>query len=112
VVVAANFVNNDKFADIITGPGRRGGKLPVEVFSGKDNTVLDNVFAGKRFSSAGVRVASVDVNDNNEADILVGAGPGAPGTHVRAFDGLTSQRVDLVFAHLAAFPNGVFVAGR
>jgi hypothetical protein len=110
VFVAAGFVNNDKFADLITGPGR-GAKAPVMAFSGKDHAVLDSVFAGKGAIPGGVRVAALDANGNNEADVLTGTDLAGKGK-VRAFDGLTGQRVDLFFTRLSTFPGGVFVAAR
>jgi hypothetical protein len=111
VFVAANFVNNDKFADITTAPGKLGNKLPVAVFSGADNTLLQRAFAVHQSVSGGVHVASVDVNGNNEADILTETALAGKGK-VRAFDGLNGLRVDLFFARLGVFPNEVFVAGR
>src|SRR5262245_41594576 len=62
-----------------------------------------------KFFLNGAHVVSGDVNGDGVADVIVGAGAGAPGGHVRVFDGLTSG----LLASFDAFPRftgGVYVA--
>lgn len=72
-------------AQLVVGPGP--GMAPL-VGVGTPSTVqlftaFDPAFRG------GVNVAMGDVNDDDFADIIVGAGAGAPGGHVKVFDGRT-----------------------
>lgn len=59
--------------------------------------------------SGGVRVAAGDVSGDGVPDIIVGAGPGAPGGHVKVRDGNTQLEIRSFFAY-AGFTGGVFVA--
>jgi hypothetical protein len=110
VFVAAGDVDGDGRADIVTGAdaGSPGGD--VKVFSGATGAELRSFFAfGPRFSG-GVRVAAGDVNGDGRVDIVVGAGPGAPGGHVKVFDGGTLAELSNFFAFDPSFAGGVFVA--
>ena len=68
-------VNGDGFADLIVGADAGGGPR-VTVFSGKDDSLLDNFFAYDPGFRGGVRVAAGDVSGNGFADILTAPGPG------------------------------------
>jgi hypothetical protein len=86
----------------------------VQVFSGKQGTVLQRFFAYGAGFTGGVRVAAADLNGDGKADIITGAGPGG-GPHVRVFDGATGDPLagpaGSFFAYHPFFGGGVYVAG-
>jgi hypothetical protein len=108
VQVAGGDVNGDGRADIIVGagPGATGGH--VKVFDGRTGAELQSFFAFPGFAG-GVTVAAGDVNRDGAFDIIVGAGPGAPGGHVKVFDGRTGSEIHS-FLSFPGFSGGVFVA--
>ena len=108
VWVAGGDVNDDGFAEIVTGAGYGGGPH-VKVFKGADNSVLRSFFAYSPTFTGGVQVAVGDVNGDLHADIITGAGPGG-GPHVQVFDGVTGQVTRSFFAYAPTFTGGVFVA--
>lgn len=108
VYVAVGDVNHDGYADIITGLDK-GGTPEVKVFSGKDNSVLYDFLAYASSFRGGVRVAAGDVNDDNFADILTGAGPGG-GPHVEVWSGHTGALLQSFMAFKKGYTAGVFVS--
>jgi hypothetical protein len=109
VYVAAGDVNGDNAADIITGAGTGAPGGHVKVFNGQTGAEVRSFFAYDGFTG-GVTVASGDVNGDNFADIITGAGAGAPGGHVKVFDGTTGALTLSFFAYGAGFSGGIFVA--
>jgi subtilisin-like proprotein convertase family protein len=114
VRVAAADVNGDGFADIITGAGPGGGPH-VQVFSGKDLTVLQSFMAydinfhGGVYVAAGdVRADAGDFNGDGRADIVTGAGSGG-GPEVRIFSAIDGAALQSFFPYDPAFPGGVRV---
>ncbi len=84
VSVASGDLNADGFDDMIVaaGPGAPGGH--VQAFSGRDGSQLASFLSFPGFTG-GVSVAAADFDLNGTAEIVVGAGAGAPGGHVQIF---------------------------
>jgi hypothetical protein len=110
VFVAAGDINGDGKADVIVGADAGGGPH-VKVFDGATGAVLQSFFAFDPAFTGGVRVAATPVNSvGQEANIIVGAGPGG-GPHVKVFDGTTLAVLRSFFAYSPGFTGGVYVAG-
>jgi type VI secretion system (T6SS) baseplate-like injector VgrG/VCBS repeat protein/FG-GAP repeat protein len=109
VRVASGDVNGDGVADIITGAGPGAG-AHVKVFDGASGAEIRSFFAYGASFAGGVYVAAGDVNGDGWADIITGAGAGAPGGHVKVFDGRTGAELRSFFAYGAGFSGGVRVA--
>ncbi len=109
VYVAGGDINGDGYDDMITGAGPGGGPR-VQVFSGRNGSVLRNFFAFAEAFRGGVTVGSADINGDGRDDIIVGAGPGG-GPNVTVFSGTDNSVLANFFAYDAAFRGGVFVAG-
>ncbi|MCI0358132.1 MAG: VCBS repeat-containing protein, partial [Planctomycetaceae bacterium] len=105
----AGDVNGDGLADIITGAGPGAGPH-VKVFDGRTGAELRSFFAYGPNFTGGVFVAAGDVNNDGRADIITGAGQGAPGGHVKVFDGRTGAELRSFFAFDPIFVGGVQVA--
>jgi hypothetical protein len=108
VHVAIGDVNGDGVADIITGPGAGGGPL-VEVFSGKDLSLLAAFNAYDARFLNGVFVASGDVNGDGFADIITAPDAGG-GPLVEVFSGKDLSLLMAFNAYDPAFRGGVHVA--
>jgi hypothetical protein len=110
VRVAVGDVNADGYADIICAAGP-GGLPQVSMFDGRTLNVLGSVLAYPVSFTGGVWVAAGDVNGDNHADIITGAGPGGTPLVV-AFDGVTHNPLLAFNAYPASFRDGVRVAAR
>jgi fibronectin-binding autotransporter adhesin len=108
VFVSAGDINGDGFADIITGADSGGGPH-VEVFSGKDGSLLRSFYAYDAAFTGGVRVAGGDVNGDGIADVITGAGPGG-GPQVIVFSGTNNSILRSFYAYDPAFTGGVYVS--
>ena len=108
VRVAGGDVNHDGKADIIAGKGS-GADAAVAVFSGANSNLLAEWNAFPNFGG-GVYVSAGDVNGDDFADIVVGAGASG-GPDVRVYSGANPAIVlrDF-FAYNTNFTGGVRVA--
>jgi hypothetical protein len=111
VSVAAGDVDGDGYADIITGAGAGAPGGHVKVFDGQTLQELDSFFAYGTNFLGGVRVAATDHDGDSLADIITGAGPGAPGGHVKVFDGMTGGLLASFFSFPTNYHGGINVAG-
>lgn len=110
VFVAVGDVNGDGFDDIVTGAGAGAGPH-VQVFSGRDGSVLQSFMAYGTGFRGGVSVATGFVNGDIFADIITGAGAGA-GPHVQVFGGGNPNNLlSSFYAFNPSFSGGVYVAG-
>jgi hypothetical protein len=109
VYVGSGDIDDDGFADIVTGVDEGAAAGHVKVFHGETNTLLRSFFAYSGGFTGGVRVAAGDVNGDGFADIITGTGPGAPGGHVKVFDGVTNAELSSFLAY-GGFAGGVYVA--
>lgn len=108
VFVATGDLNRDGIADIVVGADAGGGP-EVQLFNGKDATLLRKFFAFDSSFTGGVRVAAGDLNGDQVADIIASAGPGG-GPQVTLFDGISGRGLTSFFAVQADFTGGVYVA--
>ncbi|MFO0939063.1 MAG: matrixin family metalloprotease [Gemmataceae bacterium] len=119
--IAAGDVNGDGFADIVAGGGPGGGPR-ILVLDGKSlvqngpgTLVADgNFFAGDVNNRGGIRLAIKDLDGDQKADILTGAGTNA-GSRVAAYLGVNITPTGGTPAALFEFDaftgstNGVYV---
>jgi uncharacterized repeat protein (TIGR01451 family) len=119
VFVGAGDVNGDGFADIIVGADAGGGPQ-VEIFSGKDGSLLASFNALAPGFQGGVRVAATPDASGKFYDIITGAGPGG-GPQVTVYKGgaaglalLNSNAVAAIlqsFEAFGSFAGGIYVSG-
>jgi hypothetical protein len=108
VSVAAADINNDGYADLVTGSGP-GSPAQVKVFSGKDGTLLFNFYPFDASFTGGISIAVGDVMGDGSPAIIVGAGPGSA-PEVKVFSGKDCTLLRDFFAYDGAFRGGVSVA--
>jgi hypothetical protein len=106
--VAAADVTGDGTPDVVTGAGPGGGPH-VKVFDGATGVFVRDWMAYDAAFRGGVSVAAGDVDGDNRADVVTGAGPGG-GPHVKVFGGATGALLAQAFAYEADFRGGVWVA--
>jgi hypothetical protein len=110
VYVAAGDIDGDGRADIVVGTGPGSPPL-TRVFNGATGALHASFLAYDSSFQGGVRVATGDVNADGRTDIITGAGPGAPGGHVKVFDGRTLGLHASFLPFDPSYTGGVFVAG-
>jgi hypothetical protein len=130
--VAVGDVNNDGVPDVIVAAGSGGGP-EVKVIDGTklnqlqagneiaNTALLADFFAYDPSFAGGVTVAVGDVNGDDRADVITGAGPGG-GPHVKVIDATKTTKIQAngqiadtallasFFAFSPSFTGGVFVA--
>ena len=74
-----------------------------------DGTTLRSFLAFPGFTGS-ISVAAGDVNGDGTPDIVVGAGAGAPGGHVKVFDGANGALHFSFLTESPSYTGGVFVA--
>ncbi len=117
IFVASGDFNGDGFADLVAGGGPGGGPR-VQIFDGKsllENTYvpLANFFGGDSENRGGIRLAVKNLDNDNLADLIVGAGTGA-GSNVTSYLGTNillggTPLAQLDFEAFDEFTGGVFV---
>jgi hypothetical protein len=108
VYVATGDVTGDGVADIVTGADAGGGPQ-VNVYSGRNGSLVRAFMAYIPFFTGGVRVAVGDVEGTGQADIIAGPGAGG-GPDVRLFSGATGALLREWLAFGPFFQGGVYVA--
>ncbi len=110
VAVAAGDITGDGSPEIITGTGP-GLVAQVQVWAkdGKTLVAQANPFPG---FTGGITVAAANVDETNQLEVIVGAGPGG-GPHVKALRLVGGQLVESFsfYAYDINFKGGVYVAG-
>jgi hypothetical protein len=95
-----------------SGPGPHQKMAPlVRVFDALTLTRKFTILAFARKFTGGVRVGAGDVNRDGTPDIIVGAGPGAGGGHVKVFDGRDGSLLRSFLAFGPGYKPGIYVAG-
>jgi hypothetical protein len=85
-----------------------GPVATVQVRDSRTGAVLANIQPFDQYT-LGVKVATGDVNGDGVADIIVSAGAGAPGGHVKVYDGVTFAERQSFFS-FPGFVGGVNIA--
>ena len=106
VDVAAGDIDNDGIDEIITGAGVGGGPH-VKIFKA-NGTLIAGFYAYHPGFLGGIRVAAADIDGDNKAEIITGAGQGG-GPHVRIFKA-DGTAISSFFAFDSNFIGGIDVA--
>jgi VCBS repeat-containing protein len=90
----------------VNAVGQMSGSL-VTLYNAQTGAAIRSFDAFPGYAG-GVAVATGDVNDDGFEDVIVGAGAGAPGGHVKVFDGATGAEL-LSFMAFPGYTGGVSV---
>ncbi|VTS04096.1 SdrD B-like domain-containing protein [Tuwongella immobilis] len=120
VYLAGGDIDGDGFGDLVAGGGPGGGPRVFALSgrrliesSGADQVVLANFFAGSSASRGGIRLSMKDLDGDNRAEIVAGAGTG-DGAFTAAFRGssVTPDGEPTSMLRMEVFPDfrgGVYV---
>lgn len=101
--IAVGDLDKDGSVELVSG-----GVAPrALIWSPRSNLSLN--FSPFAASTAGIRVASGDVNGDGVQDVILSRGAGV-GPGVRAYDGRTGDQLRSFFAYASTFLGGVYVA--
>ncbi len=104
--VACGDFTGDDIDEIVTAPGPGGGPH-VKIFT-LDGVQLNSYFAYDPVFRGGLRIAAGDIDGDDIAEVITGAGPGG-GPHVKAFELATGPEIRSFFAYDPGFKGGVDV---
>jgi len=100
-------INKDKSPEIITAPA--SGKEPrIRIFNGQGKLQNEFLAYDKNFIG-GVNLASGDINNDGQNEILTGPGFGG-GAHLRAFDSKGNLKIDPRVFVYSGFRGGISIA--
>jgi hypothetical protein len=106
-VTGADF-NNSGHDQIVVGAGAPGVGGRVALFNADGSVYNSGFFAFPGFNGS-VSVAAGDVTGSGTPDIIVGAGPGAPGGEVEVFDGADFAPITAFLPYAPTVTHGVNV---
>lgn len=122
VYVAGGDINNDGFAEVITGPGIGGGP-DLRIYNAVAGGILiansqpfppfipGGVFTGDQIWASGLRVGVTDFGDDGQLDIIVGPGSGQR-SKIRILSGFNLGIIAELEAFGPGFLGGVFLSGN
>lgn len=101
-------VTGDGVPDVVTAPGTGGGPV-VKVFDGTNGRIVSSWMAYEPSFRTGVNIAAADLDGDDHAEVIVGAGNGG-GPVVAVYRGGDLREVARFYSYEPSFRGGVHVA--